>query len=122
MLTRLTDLPPYVAAFRATGEVTKEDYDTILVPEIERVDREHGHIHFLMLMETPAKNFSAGAWFKDAVLGLKHYRGWKKVAIVTEEKGLEKISDGFSAIVPGSVKGFPLSQLKEAKSWVAKEE
>ena len=122
MLTKLKDLPAYVAAFKATGEVTKEDYDTILVPEIERVDQQHGHIHFMMVMETPSKEFSLGAWFKDAVVGLKHYRGWKKVAIVTDEKMLGKITDLFSALVPGSAKGFPLMQLEEAKSWVAAEQ
>jgi SpoIIAA-like len=121
MLTKLEGIPSYVAAFKARGEVTREDYENILVPEVERVDREHGHIHFMMVMETSAKNFSIGAWFKDAVLGLKHYRGWKKVAIVTDEKGIEKFSELFSAVIPGTVKGFALSQLPEARTWIATE-
>jgi len=122
MLKKLEGLPSYVAAFKATGEVTKDDYDKILTPEIERVDKQHGHIHFIMVLETPVKNFSLGAWFQDAILGLKHYRGWKKVAMVTDEKGIEKFSNAFSTVVPGSTKGFPLSQLKEAEQWVASEQ
>lgn len=121
MLTRLEGMPAHVAAFKATGEVTKEDYENILVPEIERVDKQHGHIHFMMEMETPVKNFSLGAWLQDAWQGLKHFRGWKKVAIVTDEKGLEKFTGFFSAMIPGSSKGFSLSQLNEAKQWVAAE-
>jgi hypothetical protein len=121
MLTRLDGMPAHVAAFKATGEVTKEDYEKVLVPEIERVGKQHGHIHFMMEMETPAKSFSLGAWFQDAWEGLKHYRGWKKIAIVTDEKGIEKITNFFSAIIPGSSKGFSLSQLNEAKQWVAAE-
>lgn len=121
MLTKLEGLPSYVAAFKATGEVSKNDYEKVLVPEIERVDKEHGHIHFLMELVTPVKNFSLSAWFQDAVQALKHYRGWKKIAMVTDEKGVEKFSDMVSVLVPGSTKGFPLSQLEEAKQWVATE-
>ena len=122
MLEKITDVPSYVAGFSAVGEVTKSDYDTVLVPEVERVDKQHGHIHFLMVLETPVKDFSIGAWMQDAWQGLKHYRGWKKVAIVTDEKGVEKFTDVFSAIIPGKAKGFTLSELAEAKRWVSTED
>jgi hypothetical protein len=78
MLVKLQDLPGYVAAFKATGRVNKDDYDNVLIPELERVDKEHGHIHFLLLLETSVKNFSAGAWLQDIWMGIKHFRGWKK--------------------------------------------
>lgn len=121
MLQRLEELPAHVAAFKATGEVSESDYKNVLLPEVERVDKEHGHIHFLMVLETAATNFSLRAWLQDALTGLKHFRGWKKVAIVSDEKGIEKISDVFSAVIPGQSKGFPLAQLDEAKKWVAAE-
>lgn len=121
MLQILQNIPSHVAAFKATGEVTKDDYERVLVPEIERVDKQHGHIHFMMVMETSAKNFSFGAWLQDAMEGLKHYRGWKKVAIVTDEKGIEKFTNIFSALIPGSSKGFPLAELEQARQWVAAE-
>lgn len=121
MLEKISDVPSFVAAFKAIGEVTKEDYESILVPEIERVDKQHGHIHFLMVLDTPVKNFSMAAWIQDAWQGLKHYRGWKKVAIVTDEKGIEKMTDVFSAVIPGKAKGFTLNQLNDAKAWVRQE-
>ena len=122
MLQKILDIPNYVAGFRATGEVSKDDYETILIPEIERVDKQHGHIHFLMVLETPVKNFSIGAWMQDAWQGLKHYRGWKKAAIVSDQKGIEKFTDVFSTIIPGKAKGFPLAELEEAKRWVSSED
>jgi hypothetical protein len=121
MLMKLEDMPSYVAAFKAVGEVTKEDYNKTVIPEIERVDRQHGHIHFLMVMETSVKDFSLGAWLKDVATGFKHYRGWKKIAIVTDEKGAEKFTDLVSVFIPGSAKGFSLPELQEAKKWVAEE-
>lgn len=121
MLQKIENLPTHVAAFRATGKVDEADYQNVLIPEIERVDQQHGHIHFLMVLETTATNFSIRAWLQDVLTGLKHYRGWKKVAIVSDEKGIETISDLFTAMIPGQSKGFQLSQLAEAKQWVAAE-
>ncbi|MEP6465289.1 MAG: hypothetical protein ABJB05_03245, partial [Parafilimonas sp.] len=66
MLKKIEDVPSYVAGFVATGEVTKDDYESVLIPELERVDKQHGHIHFLMILETPIKKFSIGAWMQDA--------------------------------------------------------
>lgn len=121
MLTKITDVPDYVAAFKATGEVDKDDYKNILMPEVERIDKEHGHIHFLYVLETPVKNFSVGAWIEDAWTGLKHFRGWKKIAIVTDEHAVEAITDKIGVMIPGETKGFKLSELEAAKKWVASE-
>jgi len=63
-----------------------------------------------------------GAWLQDALQGVKHFRGWNKVAIVTDEKGIEKFTDVFSTFIPGKAKGFSLTQLAEAKQWVMGEE
>lgn len=122
MLAKIQGLPAYVAAFKATGKVDKDDYDNILIPELERVDKEHGHIHFLLVLETPVKNFSAGAWLQDIWMGIKHFRGWKKMAIVTGETGVEKFTDVFTHFVPGKARGFKLSELEAAKQWVALED
>ena len=121
MLKKIEDIPDYVVGFVATGNVDKNDYDNILVPELERLDKQHGHIHFLLVLETSVKNFSFGAWMEDAWMGLKHYRGLRKVAIVTDESGVETFTNKFSAFLPGKSKGFKLSELEAAKKWVAEE-
>ena len=115
MLTKITDVPDYVAAFKATGEIDKDDYKNVLMPEIERIDKAHGHIHFLYVLETPVKNFSVGAWIEDAWTGLKHFRGWKKIAIVTDEHAVEAITDKIGVMIPGETRGFKLSELEAAK-------
>lgn len=122
MLTRIEDVPGYVVAFKATGEVSKEDYDKILMPAIDQADKAHGHIHFLFVLETPVKKFSVGAWLEDAWIGLKHYRGWKKVAIVSDEHGVEVFTNKFTFFIPGKTRGFKLADVEIAKKWVAEEE
>jgi hypothetical protein len=121
MLTKIEDVASYVAAFKATGKVDKHDYDNILVPELERKGKEHGHLHMLMHLETPVKNFTLGAWLEDAWMGLKHFGGWRKIAIVTDEKAVETFTNNFSFVIPGEAKGFKLEELETAKQWVAEE-
>lgn len=121
MLTKIEDVPDYVAAFKATGEVNKNNYETLLLPELERVDKMHGHIHFLLVLETPVKNFSIGAWLEDIWAGIKHFRGWKKMAIVSDENLVKSITDKISFFIPGKTKVFKLSETDIAKKWVAEE-
>ncbi|MBC7687772.1 MAG: STAS/SEC14 domain-containing protein [Aquabacterium sp.] len=119
MLTILTDLPPHVLGVRATGAVTKQDLDNVLKPALDALFKRTGKINYLLLLETPVGNFTIGAWLDDLILGLKHFTHWNRIAVVTNEKLVEKISDAFSFIVPGESKGFTLSELPAAKKWVS---
>lgn len=121
MLKKMNDIPAHVAGFIAKSSIDKNDYDNVLVPELERVDKAHGHIHYLMVLETPVKNFSIGTWMQDAWVGIKHFKGWKKIAIVTDEEAVGNISDKLDWIIPGKTKSFKLAELEEAKKWVAEE-
>ena len=119
MLQIMEDLPAHVVGVRALGHVNKDDYEQTLVPAIEKVARDFGEINFLMLFETDVKNFTYGAWMQDAKMSLKHFAKWNKIAIVTDQKVIEKISHIFNFISPAEAKGFPVSDVELAKAWVA---
>ena len=121
MIQRITDVPSYVAGFEASGEVTKVDYENIVMPIVKEVVSTHGHIHFLLVLKTDVGNFTFGAWWQDALLGLKNLTSWKKMAIVSNQDGVQKFTDIFSVVVPGESKGFALNELEEAKVWVSTE-
>lgn len=119
MLTKIDNLPEYVLGVRATGEVDKNDLDNVLLPGLKDLTDRYGEIYYLLVLETPVENFTAGAWWKDLVAGIKHLSRWKKMAIVTDQKAVEKFTDLFSYVSPGDAKGFELSELDEAISWVS---
>jgi hypothetical protein len=116
-----TNTPNNIAAFRATGEVTKEDYQNVVIPEVERVISEIGHINFLLYLDTDIENFSAGAWLQDALLGLKNIAKWNRAAIVTDSDAVIKFTSGFSYLVPGEFKGFKKEEYNQAITWVSEE-
>lgn len=119
MLQIMKDLPQHVVGVRAVGQVNKDDYEQTLVPAIEKAAREYGEINFLMLLETDITNFTYGAWMQDAKISLKHFAKWNKIAIVTDQKVIEKMSHLFSFVSPAEAKGFPVSDVELAKAWVA---
>ena len=119
MLLLMTDVPSHVVGARAVGKVDKADYESKLLPEFERVAKEHSKINFIMVLETGVGNFTPGAWMDDVKAGIKHFTKWNKIAIVTDQTAVQKVSDLLSAIIPGEIKGYPISDVELAKAWVS---
>src|SRR5436190_3269292 len=119
MITQLQNTPDNVAGFRATGEITKEDYQNVIIPRIDELVKEKDEINFLFLIDTELKEFTAGAWLQDALIGIKHLTKWKRAAIVTDNEGAIKFTDAFSLVAPGEFKGFRKSEYENALNWVS---
>lgn len=120
MFTLIPNLPPYTIGVTATGEITKDDYTTVLEPALQKlVDAEWKGINLLLVMKTEMKNFTPAAWLEDIKVNINYFLKWNKLAIVTEAAVMEKITTVFGVIVPGEAKAFPMDELKEAKAWVS---
>lgn len=119
MLSVINGLPEHVFAVKATGEVSEEDLKNTLLPGLEDLSKRTGQIYYLLLLETPVGNFTAGAWWQDMVAGLKHFTQWKKMAIVTDQHAVIKFTDLFSYVAPGESKGYLIAELQDAIDWVS---
>ncbi|RZL15663.1 MAG: STAS/SEC14 domain-containing protein [Pedobacter sp.] len=119
MLTEITGLPDNVFGVRATGVVDSDDLKNVLLPGLKRTAERFDEIRYLLVLETDVKNFTAGAWIQDAKAGLENFTKWKKIAVVSDEKGVEWFTDVFTIATPGSSKGFSPNQLEEAKVWLS---
>ena len=121
MIEKLNNLPQNVAAFRATGEVTKDDYTQVVIPQVSQLVESTGKINFLLLLDTDVSNFTAGAWMHDALLGLKHLTKWNRAAIVSDSESVIKFTNAFSLAAPGEFKGFKKSDFEHAVQWVSEQ-
>lgn len=119
MLTIIENLPPHVFGVRASGEVTADDLQKVLVPGLQGLTKRYNEIYYILVLETKVENFTAGAWLQDAMAGVKHFTQWKKMAIVSDQKAVENFTDVFSYVTPGEAKGFSLEELEEAIAWVS---
>lgn len=119
MIETLHNIPENVAGFRATGKVTKEDYKTIIEPKVKELAENAPGINFLFLLDTDVSNFSAGALMEDALMGLKEFTHWHRVAVVSDSSFIKNGTDIFGFIAPGEYKGFDKPELEKAVSWVS---
>lgn len=119
MIQQITDVPSNVSAFRAIGEVSEDDFKTVIIPIVNRLVEETDQLNYMLVLDTSVKNFTAGAWWQDALLGLKNITKWNRVAIVSDSDGINSFTDIFSVFIPGEFRGFYPEQLKVAIDWVS---
>lgn len=118
MLTKITQLPAHILGIKATGQVTKQEVDEVLIPGLDDLVQRTDAIYYLLLLDTDVANWDAGAWLSDAIAGIKHLTKWTKIAVVTDQEGVQKFTDVFSKLSPGEARGYSMNQLEEAKLWL----
>jgi len=126
MLEIISGLPDNVLGFTAKGKVTSEDYETILIPAVEKKLKNHEKVSLLYNLGDEFKGFEAEAMWDDAKVGLAHITKWDKIAIVTDVNWIEKAGKIFgfaieTMSVTGDVKVFHNAELEQAKEWIGKD-
>lgn len=121
MIEILPDMPVNMVGFRATGAVTEEDFRSVVMPEVERTVKAVGKLNYLLVLDTSPQNFTLGAWWHDALLGLKNLTKWNRAAIVTDSDAIQKFTAVFSVLMPGEFKGFDKADIDKAVAWVSEQ-
>jgi len=119
MITQIKDVPSNMVAFRASGEVTKDDFENVVFPAVDDVVKKTGELNYVLVLETEIKNFTLGAWLKDALLGITKLTKWNRAAIITDSEGIIRFTNAFSVLVPGEFKGFLPEEFDQAVTWVS---
>jgi len=119
MITPIAGIPANMVGFRATGAVTKDDFDNVVMPAVEALVKQTGELNYLFWVDTPLHNFTTGAWFQDAMIGLKKISKWKRAAIISDSEGVNTFTNLFGYVMPGEFKGFKPGELEKAIAWVS---
>lgn len=110
-----------VVGLRAVGDVTADDYRTVLVPSIAKAV-ESGEVRLVFQLDSLSQ-YDAGALAQDARLGLEyglgHPRAWKRCAVVTDDGHLATAVHAFAWMMPGHVAVFGADELEAAIGWAA---
>ena len=119
MIKHLTDFPDKVVAFRCTGQVTKADYDKILVPIVLEKLRSHNKIRLYYETGEDFAGFDPGAMWEDFKVGVEHLTRWEKVAVVTDTDWISKAVHFFAFLVPATTKLFSRAEAAQARAWIS---
>ena len=117
MFQLIEGLPPDVLGIEASGKVTHEDYRDFLIPRAEAM-MERGPIKMLYVLGGDFASYEPHALWDDAGFGGKHWRDFKRVAVVADVKWIRAAIELFRPIFPCEVKLFALSGIEAAKEWI----
>ncbi|MFZ0693501.1 MAG: STAS/SEC14 domain-containing protein [Alphaproteobacteria bacterium] len=117
MFKLIEDMPPGVLAIEATGKVTHQDYENVLIPEAEAMMAK-GPIDMLYVIGKDFTGYELQALWDDSSFGVKHWREFKHVAVVGDQSWLHAAVAMFSPFFPCEVRLFNLSDLPVAKLWI----
>jgi hypothetical protein len=119
MVELLEDFPPHVAAYKASGSVSKEEYRQVVMERVNKVAAQYGVINFLVRLETSMDNYSIGAFMNYIKISFQHFSKWNRMAIVTDEQWLRQAYRVLGYLVHGEIRCYPLNEYDTAKQWVS---
>jgi len=108
-----------VLVIRASGKLSKEDYEHFL-PEVERLIEQEGKIRLLFEMHD-FHGWEAGALWEDIKFDLKHFADIKRLAMVGEKKWEEWMARFCRPFTSAEIRYFDQSQVEEARHWIVSE-
>jgi len=118
MIEILKNFPDNVIALSCKGQVTKEDYDGILVPAILEALKRHNKIRLLYKTSTDFTGYDPGAIWEDLKIGVEHPTRWERVAVVTDVDWIVQMMRLFGFLMPCPAKLFPPSEIAQAHAWI----
>jgi hypothetical protein len=117
MLTQIGDLPPNVLGIEATGQITHEDYQKVLIPKAEAMMAK-GPLRILYVLGKEFSGYDVGALWDDGAFGIKHWHDFSRVAVVCDQTSLRTAVNLFKPFFPCEVRLFSVSDLQNAKTWL----
>jgi hypothetical protein len=117
MFTFIEGLPSNILAIEAIGTVTHDDYRDILIPKAESM-LAHGPIKMIYVVGDHFAKFELEALWDDGAFGIKHWREFTQVAVVTDIGWLRSMAAMFAPLIPADFRLFRLSEMSTAKTWI----
>ncbi len=119
MIEKIPGLPDTAIGFTAKGTVTASDYESTIIPAVEELFSRQSKIRFLYHLGEEFTKFEAAAMWDDTKLGLKHFTGWERMAIVSDIGWIRTAIKIFGLGIPGHVRVFHNSELAAATRWIS---
>ena len=119
MIKLIPDMPPNVVAVTASGQITGEDYENVIIPLVNEKISQHNKIRLLYHLGPDFKKFTTTALWDDAKIGFHHLRGFERVAVVSDVTWILTMTKGIGLTMTMEVRTFANDELDEAKTWIS---
>lgn len=119
MIEFLKGFPSKVVAFACRDHVTRSDYETVLIPAVEKALQQPGKVRLYYQVDADFTGFDAGAMWDDFKVGMEHPLRWERRAVVTDVDWIRYTILAFGLLIPGSVRVFRLDEKMRAQDWIS---
>lgn len=119
MIEKISGLPEGTVGLKITGHVSGDDYDTVLTPAIDKAIEQFDRIKMLLQIGPGFEGYSLDAAWDDTKLGLRHWSGFERMAIVTDVGWIKTASRAIGFMMPCPVQLFDLDESDDAKRWLS---
>jgi hypothetical protein len=118
VIAQIEGMPAGTLGFRAHGQVTAADYESIVVPDVEAAFALNRKLRLLYVTAEDFTGFDPGAMWNDAKMEARHFSGWDRVALVTDVPWLRGTAMAFSFSMLAQFRLFRSAELEEATRWI----
>lgn len=110
--------PADVIAIKAKGIITSQDYSDMLVPLVDKKLKAHDRLKFLIVLDDAFESYSAAAAWDDARFGLRHFKDFGKIALVTDIGWIRHGAKLFSPLMKAQLDVFAVAERAKADAWI----
>jgi hypothetical protein len=118
MLQRLSDLPEGIVGVKATGQLTRDDYERVLEPLLDGARREGRRLRLLYVVGPKFEGYTPGAAWEDAKIGVRSLRVFAAHAVVSDYEWVRRATGLTAFFLPCPVRAFPCSGYEDAVAWL----
>ncbi|MFV0360435.1 STAS/SEC14 domain-containing protein [Tropicimonas sp.] len=119
MIEQIDGRPEGTLEFRIIGRVTGDDYKNVLVPAMNKATEYGDPVRVLVQVGPGFEGYDAEALKDDMQMGLRHWRGFDRIAVVTDSDSARDTMKWVAVMMPCPVMVFPLDELDAARRWLA---
>jgi hypothetical protein len=121
MISMLDGFPEAVLAVLCEGQVTRQDYEAVLIPRVEEVLARRSKVRLYYEIAPSFSGMDPGAVWEDTKLGFEHLSRWERIAVVTDVPWMRLAIGAFRFLMPGRIRIFETGRAQEARSWIQAE-
>ncbi len=119
MIELLKDFPGNVVALSASGQVTRDDYQKVVVPAVEKALGQHEKVRLYYQIGPDFSGIDPGAMWADTKVGMGHFLRWERIAVITDVEWIKLSVMAFGFLMPAQVNVYSTAEADAARKWIS---
>jgi hypothetical protein len=118
MLEILPESQANILGVKATGTLTRGEFQEVLVPRLKAIIQEHGQVRVLFSLHEDIQGWDLEALEQDG-FGRQHLKAFQRVAVVGASWQVSLQMKLIAFLISGEVRNFSRAELPEAWTWIS---